>query len=98
MNPIFANDLASMMADFGQAVVWGSYVTTGILSVSTEDLVNDDGFAIVRGETPNLEYAASALPGLKRKEALTVGGVSFRVQHIDFKSDGLLALAYLEHA
>lgn len=98
MNPIFANDLPFMLADFGQEVVWGSYKTTGILSMATEDQVNDDGFAIVRGETPALQYANTALPGLKRRDVLTHGGTPYRVRHVDLEGDGLHAIAYLERA
>ena len=96
MNPTFANDLQFMMADFGQTVVWGAFSTTGILSVSTQDLVSEDGFAIVRGETPVISYAAAALPGLKGKAILTVAGVPHRVKRVDLEGDGLHALAYLE--
>jgi hypothetical protein len=98
MNPIFASDLARMTADFGQAVVWGAYSTTGNLEVATEDLVAEDGFAIVRGETPALTHAVASLPGLKRKDTLTVGGIAYRVKHLDLEGDGLVGIAYLERA
>lgn len=96
MNPIFASDLKHMMADFGQPVVWGAYSTTGNLAVATQDLVSEDGYAIVRGETPALTFALADLPGLKRKDILTVAGVSYRVKHVDLEGDGLVATAYLE--
>lgn len=98
MNPVFASDLQHMTADFGQAVVWGTYTTMGNLEVATQDLVAEDGFAIVKGETPALTHARAALPGLKRKDTLTVGGVAYRVKHVDLEGDGLLAIAYLEPA
>lgn len=98
MNPIFSSDLKLMMADFGQAVVWGAYSTTGILSVSTQDFVSEGGLAIVRGETLELAYPAADLPGLKAKAILSVGGVDHRVKHVDLEGDGLVAHAYLELA
>lgn len=98
MNPIFASDLAFMMADFGQAVAWGGFSTTGNLTVATEDLVSQDGFAIVRGETLSLVYRRTDLPGLKRREILTIDSVPYLVRHIDLAGDGLQATAYLESA
>ena len=100
MNPLFASDLKYMTAlpDHGQAVVWGAYATTGNLGVSTEDLAAEDGFLVVRGETPALTFERATLPGLKRKDTLTVGGVSYRVKHVDLEGDGLVAIAYLEPA
>ncbi len=98
MNPIFASDLQFMTADFGEEIVWGAFRTMGNVSRATEDLVAEDGFAIVRGETPVISYATAALPGLKGKAILTVAGVSHRVRHVDLEGDGLHALAYLELA
>lgn len=98
MNPIFANDLAHMLADFGGRVAWGAYVTTGILSMSTEDLISDDGFAIVRGETPVLTFATQALPGLKGRDLIQYEGSDYRVRRVDLVEDGLRARAYLERA
>lgn len=96
MNPIFTSDLQFMTADFGQDIVWGSFSTKANLIKATEDLVAEDGFAIVRGETPVISYAAAALPGLKGKAVLTVAGVPHRVKRVDLEGDGLHALAYLE--
>ena len=98
MNPIFASDFPSLLADFGQPVVWGALTTIGILCVATEDLVSEDGFAIIRGETHSLQYFAISLPGLKRREVLTVGAASFRVRHVVLEGDGLHAIAYMEPA
>ena len=96
MNPVFASDLQFMTADFGQEIVWGAFRTKANVGKSTEDLVAEDGFAIVRGETPVISYATTTLPGLKGKAILTVDGVSHRVRHVDLEGDGLHALAYLE--
>lgn len=98
MNPVFANDLTHMMADFGQTVVWGAFTTTGILSVATEDLVAQDGLAIVRGETPTLTYRRTDLPGLKARSILSIEVQAYIVRHIDLEGDGLQATAYLELA
>lgn len=101
MNPIFASDLAHMHADFGGAVVWGAYRTTGTLATATDDLVSEDGYAIIRGETPMLVYTASTLPGLKRRDVLQITDVmgqtaDYQVNHVDLLADGLPARAYLE--
>ncbi len=98
MNPIFASDLQRMTADFGQVATWGAFTTTGVLEIATEDLVSEDGFAIVRGETPAFSFPRADLPGLKRKDVLVIAGTSYRVKHLDLVADGLLATAYLELA
>lgn len=98
MNPVFANDLKLMMADFGQVATWGTYSTTGILNVATNDLVNESGYAIIRGETPTFTYPAADLPGLKARHPLVIEGATYTVQHLDLEGDGQVAVAYLEKA
>jgi hypothetical protein len=98
VNPIFANDLVHLVADFGGRVTWGAYVTTGILTIATDDQVNEDGYAIVRGETPVLTYATSTLPGLKGRDLITYEGTDYNVNRVDLLEDGLRAKAFLEKA
>ena len=95
---IFEDDLKYLTRDFGKPVVFGVYTTKGILALATEDMVNDDGFAIIRGETPALTYAFSDLPGLKRRSAITIAGVPYTVNRVDLEGDGAVAVAYLERA
>lgn len=95
---VFESDLRYLTHDFGKPVVFGVYTTKGILALATDDMVNDDGFAIIRGETPALTFATSDLPGLKRRSAITVAGVAYTVNRVDLEGDGAVSVAYLERA
>lgn len=98
MNPVFASDLQLILADCGLPVVWGAFNTSGLLDFATEDFVAEDGYAIIRGETPTLTYFTPSLPGLKAKDIISVGGVSYKVRRVNLVGDGLQAIAYLEPA
>ena len=90
-----SSDLAFMLADFGEVVVFGAYTTKGLLDHET-DLQDMGGQMAIVGDTIALTYAAASLPGLKKASALTVAGVSYKVREIHKKEDGALCVAFLE--
>lgn len=94
--PYGSDDLAFMLADFGEVVVFGAYTARGILSFDSDP--QDLGANLpVMGTTISLEYAPTSLPGLKKGSSITVAGTAYRVKDPPRrKDDGALSIAYLE--
>lgn len=90
------NDLALMLADFGEVVVFGAYVTRGILERETEVQDLGAGPLQVLGAVPSITYATASLPGLKKGCAITVAGTSYKVREVHLIGDGALSQAFLE--
>ncbi len=93
--PYGSNDLPFMLADFGEVVVFGVYTSKAILDHQTDVQDLGDQMAVL-GSTISILFQVSALPGLKKASAITVGGTSYKVREIHKQDDGQLARAFLE--
>lgn len=82
---------ALFMADFGRPVVWGAYVTTGILDAPDNLLMN----GMVVSTDYRLAYPAGDLPGLDYGDSITVDGVVFTVREARAVDDGAFMHATL---
>lgn len=92
-----SGDLAFMLADFGEVVVFGAYTARGILDRETD--IQDLGDRLqVLGITLVILVQASALPGAKKGSALTVAGTSYKVREAHLQDDGQLLKLFLEVA
>ena len=94
--PYGSDDLAFMLADFGEVVVFDAYTARGILSFDS-DLQDLGANLPVMGTTISLEYATASLPNLKKGSPLTVAGTAYKVKEPPRrKDDGAMSIAYLE--
>lgn len=90
-----SGDLALMLGDFGETVVFGAYTTKGLLDYETDLQDLGDQLAIL-GQTISIQVELSKLPGLKKASSLTVAGTSYKVREIHRQGDGLMARVFLE--
>lgn len=90
-----SSDLPAMLSDFGEVVVFGAYTSKGILDHQTDVQDLGDQMAVL-GSTISILIQVSALPGLKKASAITVGGTSYKVREIHRQDDGQLARVFLE--
>ena len=88
-------DLRAMMADFGVALAFGAYTSTGLLGIATVEDTLESGSSIIAGTSRVVTFPAETLPGLKIGSGLTVAGVVYPVKDFKLVGDGRVAKAFL---
>lgn len=88
---MFAESIASYLADFGVPAVWGAKSATVLLDKADEDVLGGRA----QSTTYDITYSAADFIGLNHGDSLTVAGVGYQVQTVSQIDDGVFNRARL---